>query len=95
MVPTSDMSVRVGGMPLPQTGTVMTFRQRSCNQRVSCLLCGMARIPYLWDGSLAKRKVCGLIPCCGQDDYPSTATPHRCIQIQIKLPSTLTESKLE
>ncbi len=48
---------------------VRTSIQRSCNQRVVCLLCSIARIYYLWDGSLDKRKVRGLVPCCGQNGY--------------------------
>ena len=28
----------------------------------------MARINDLWDGSMDKRKVRGLVPCCGQDE---------------------------
>ena len=32
-----------------------------------CLLCSMARINDLCDWSLDKRKVHGLVPCCGQD----------------------------
>ena len=31
--------------------------------------CSMAKINYLWDGSMDKRKVRGLVPCCGQDGY--------------------------
>ena len=52
---------------------------------VSCLLCSMARINDLWNGSLDKRKVRSLVPC-GQDGWlssSSTGTPHRFIQIQI------------
>ena len=29
----------------------------------------MARMNELWDGSMDKRKVRGLFPCCGQDGY--------------------------
>ena len=29
----------------------------------------MARINYLWDGSIDKHKVLGLVPCYGQDGY--------------------------
>ncbi len=29
----------------------------------------MARINDLWDGSMDKRKVRGLVPCCGEDGY--------------------------
>ncbi len=59
-------------MPLPKTGAthyhahlgLLDF-QRSYNQRVGCLLCSMARMYDLWDGSLEKRKVRSLVPCCG------------------------------
>ena len=33
------------------------------------LLCSMARIYDLWDGSLDKCKVRGLVPCWDQDGY--------------------------
>ncbi len=36
-----------------------TFRQRSFNQRVGCLLCSMARIYDIWDWSVNQ--------CVGQD----------------------------
>ncbi len=53
-----------------------TSRQRSCNQTVSCLLCSMARINIIWDGPLHKRKVRGLVPCCGQDAYRAQEPKH-------------------
>ena len=37
------------------------------NQRVGCLLCSMARIYDLWDGTLDKR--ISLFPCCDHDAY--------------------------
>ncbi len=55
--------------------TLRTSRQRSFNQRISCLLGSMARIYKLWDGSLDKRKVGGLVPYCGQDGYRAKV-PH-------------------
>ncbi len=51
--------------------TVRTSRPRSCNQRVSWLLCSMARIYDLWEGSLD--------PCSAK-----YATSHRYMQIQYK-----------
>ncbi len=42
------------------------------NKGVGCLLCSMASINDLWDGSLDKRKVRGLVPCCGQNGYRSS-----------------------
>ena len=56
--------------------TFRTFRQRAWNQRVGCLLCSMARINDLWDGSLDKHKVRGLVPCCGQDCYRAQVPQH-------------------
>ena len=58
------------------TYTVRTFRQRSCNQNVGCLLCSMAGIYDLLDGSLDKRKVRGLVPCCGEDGYRAQVPQH-------------------
>ena len=65
-------------MSWPLTHYHAQLGQRSCNQRVGCLLCSVVQ----WYGSLNKRKVRGLVPCCGQDGS-STATPHRFIQILI------------
>ncbi len=31
--------------------------------------CSMVKINDLWDGSMDKGKVQGLVPCCGQDGY--------------------------
>ncbi len=60
--------------------------QRSCSQRVCFLLCNMARIYDLWDGSLDKPKVHGLVLCCGQDGYPpKVPQQHIVIYIQINI----------
>ncbi len=59
-------------MPWPQTGVTNYHAQLGPpdkGQRVGCLLGSMAVIYDLWDGSLEKRKVSGLFPCCGQDGY--------------------------
>ena len=61
--------VQGGGLKNLLPCTVKTFRQSSCNQRAGCLSCSKARIYDVWDGSLDKRKVPGLVPCCGQDGY--------------------------
>ena len=80
--------LRVGGNALAPSirkslpCTLRTTRQRSFNQRVSCLLGSMARIYNLWDGSLDKRKVGGLVPYCGQDGYRAQVPQHR-IEIDI------------
>ncbi len=29
--------------------------------------CSSAKINDIWDGSMDKRNVCSLVPCCGQD----------------------------
>ncbi len=47
--------------------TVRSSRQKSYNQRVGCLLYSMARIFDIWNGSLDKRNVCGLVPYCCQE----------------------------
>ncbi len=44
---------------------VRTSKLSSSNKRVGCLLCSMARIYNLWEGTLDQRKVRGLVPCCG------------------------------
>ena len=62
--------------------TVRTFRQKSCIQSIGCLLCIMAMIYDLWDRSLDKRKVRGLVLCSGWLSISSTATPHRYISIR-------------
>ncbi len=61
-------------MPLPQTGATHYHAQlgppdkgRAIKRLVVCW--SMARINDLWDGSMCKRKVRGLVPCCGQDGY--------------------------
>ncbi len=61
-------------MPWPQT--VRTSRQRLCNQRICYLLCSMAMIYNLWDGSLDKRKVRSLVSLCGQDGYSAQVPQH-------------------
>ena len=53
--------------------TVKTSRKGPCNQRVGCLLCSMARIDDILDGSSDKRKVRDLVSCCGQDGYRAQA----------------------
>ncbi len=49
---------------------------RLCNQRVGCLLDIMARIYDLLDGTLDKRQVRCLVPCCGQNGYRSQVPQH-------------------
>ncbi len=50
---------------------------------VGCLRCSIAMIYDLWDGSLDQRKVCGSGPLSwsGWLSSPSTAIPHRYLQI--------------
>ena len=36
----------------------------------------MARINDLWDGSMDKRKVRSLVPCCGQDGNRAQVSQH-------------------
>ncbi len=43
--------------------------------------CSMAKINDLWDGSMDKRKVRSLVPCCGQDgNLAQEPQHHRVIQ---------------
>ena len=56
--------------------TVRTSRQRSCIKRVGCLLCSMAKTYDLCDGSLDKRKMRSLFPCCGKDGYRAQVSKH-------------------
>ncbi len=64
---------------LAYRSTVRTQRQRSCNQRVGCLLFSMTLIYDLWDGSETSARFLGLVPCYGQESgwlsRSSTATP--------------------
>ncbi len=53
-----------------------TSRQGSCNLRVAWLLCSIARIYNLWNGSMDKREVRGLIPCCGHYGYRAQVPQH-------------------
>ena len=61
-------------MPWPQTCATQYHAQlgppdkgRAIKGLVVC--CSMARINDLWVVSMDKRKVRGLVPCCGQDGY--------------------------
>ena len=56
-------------MHWPQTGATIYHDLLKYNQRVKYLLFSMAKIYDIWDGSLEKRKVRGLGPCCSQDGY--------------------------
>ncbi len=56
--------------------TVRTSRQGSCNHRVSFLLCKMASNYDLWDVSLDKCMLRGLVPCCSQDCYRAQVPKH-------------------
>ncbi len=55
---------------------IRTSGQRSCNNWDSFMLCFNARFSDLFDGSLEKRKVRGLVPCCGQDGYRAQVPQH-------------------
>ncbi len=43
---------------------------------VRYLCCCMAYINDLWDGSMDKRKVQSLVPCCGQDGIQAQVLQH-------------------
>ena len=38
--------------------------------------CSMAQIDDLWNWSMDKREVRGLVPCCGQDGYRDQVPQH-------------------
>ena len=46
---------------------VRTSRQGSCNQRVGCLLCSIARFYDLWNET--STRCVGMVPCHGKDGY--------------------------
>ena len=50
-------------MPWSQEGATHYHEQSGLQEK------GRARIYDLWDGFLDKRKVRGLVPCCGQDGH--------------------------
>ena len=61
-------------MPWPQTGAthyLVQLRLIDKGREIKWLVVRyvVSRIYDLWDGYLDKRKVCGLVPCCGQDGY--------------------------
>ena len=66
---------KIISMSWPQTNTTYYHAQlgllnkEGAIKEFFCLLYSMAWIYDLWDGSLDKRKVRGLVPCCGQDGY--------------------------
>ena len=68
-------------MPWPQTGASHCHAQlgppdkgRAIKGLVICW--SMARINDLWDGSMDKHKVRGLVPCGGQDGYRAQVPQH-------------------
>ena len=52
----------------------------------AAVCCSMAKINDLWDGSMDKRKVRGLVLCCGQDGYRAQVPQHPYRYIQIHIP---------
>ncbi len=64
-------------MSRPQTGATHYYAQLVHQTKVvqskgwlsAIVCCNMAKINGQWDGSTNKRKVRGLVPCCGQDGY--------------------------
>ena len=61
-------------MPWPQTEATHYHAQLGPPDKgraiIGLIVCwSMARINDLWDGSMDKCKVRGLVPCCGQDGY--------------------------
>ena len=72
----TTLTIRVGKMPWPQRDapcTVMTSRQRSCNQRV--VVCWLW--PNIYElGLWTSARCVGLVPCCVQDGYQAQAPQH-------------------
>ena len=68
-------------MPWPQTGATHFHAKlgppdkgRAIKGLVFCW--SMARIIDLWDGSMDKRKVRGLVPCCGEEGFRAQIPQH-------------------
>ena len=59
--------------------TALTSRQKSCNQRVCCLLCSIARISIGWVFGQAQGALSG--PLLWSGWVSSSSTDHRFIQI--------------
>ncbi len=57
---------------------------QSKGQLSAIVRCSMANINHLWDGSMDKCKVHGLVPCCGQDGYRAQVLQLPQIHIHIK-----------
>ncbi len=75
----------------------MTFIQRSCNQRVDCLLIRKASFYDIWDGSLdwTSAKVRDLLLWSGWLSSSSTATHHRYITHILLIELVLQSLKLK
>ncbi len=91
----ATLIVRVGGMPWPQTGATHLHVQQGLSEKgraikgIGCLLCSMARICDLWNGSLDQRKMFGSGPLLWSRWLTSSsiATPHSYMQIQYNVKS--------
>ncbi len=70
----ATLIVRIRGMRKSLPCTVRTSLQRTCNQRVGCLLCSVIMIYEmgLWTSA---RCLC-LVPYCGQYGYQAQVTQH-------------------
>ena len=69
---------------LPQTMHIQDFKTKVMQSKgwlSAIVCCSMAKINDLWDGSMDKRKVRSLVPCCGQDgNLAQEPQHHRVIQ---------------
>ena len=77
-------------MPWPQSNATHYHAQlgppdkgRAIKGLVVCW--SMARINDLWDGSMDKRKVRSLVPCCGQDVNRAQVPQHPIDSYNIQL----------
>ena len=61
----------------PKTGATHYNAQLGLSDKGCAIVCcSMAKIYELWYRSMDKRKVRGLVPCCGQDGYRAQVLQH-------------------
>ena len=63
-------------MPWPQRQAQLGLPDKGRVIKGLVICCSMARINDLWDGSMDKRKVRSLVPCCGQDGNRALVPQH-------------------
>ncbi len=81
----ATLIVRLGGNALaPKQAQFITMHSKDFQIKalqlkvwLSAIVCySMAKINDLWDWSMDKRKVCSLVPCCGQDGNRAQVLQH-------------------